>query len=338
MSPVATPPGTVRIAKPRAASREDRDRWCAPPEVLVLVREVGPIVLDPCGDPGDVVEAAVSVHPPDDGLAISWAGLGDDGLVYCNPPYSDPAPWTAKMTAEADRGVLLLPSTPDVAWFHRLCRCPRVTALLLEGRLAFLREGAPVRGNRQGSVLALVSDREEDHARFIVLVEDLGMLVRRRTAGPTPCPAPLVTVSPPVTCDAPPSGVDPAVVRRLDALVTEIYVRRERVRPAGSAWEVALGLLEDLQEWERDELPTLVERHEHERAIAEERAEIVHLDAQLNARAEIAHLDAQLNARAKIAHLDAQLNAVLTRLRGLDGESAIRYREVVEELLAGAIS
>src|SRR5688572_13348881 len=130
------------------------DRWGTPPEVLELVRAIGPIVLDPCSDPDDVVGAACRIVAPvhvkgrhtseldflsapgieiADGLAINWNGLGDDGLVYVNPPYSDPAPWVYKALTEADRAVLLLPLNPDVAWYHDLCDSPRAQVVQLRG-------------------------------------------------------------------------------------------------------------------------------------------------------------------------------------------------------------
>lgn len=173
--------GTSRVGRMRAETREGNDRWCTPHEVLELVRQVGPIALDPCGDPDDVVGAALSVRlaDGDDGLAVEWGGLGGEGLVYVNPPYSDPEPWVRKAIDEADRAVLLLPANPDVGWFHAICRSPRATVLLLEGRLAFLRGGQPVKGNRQGSALALVSDQLADVIAFRDACEGLGAFLEQ---------------------------------------------------------------------------------------------------------------------------------------------------------------
>lgn len=39
----------------------------------------------------------------DDGLALPW-----DGLVWCNPPYSDPAPWCRKWADHTPGGCLLI--------------------------------------------------------------------------------------------------------------------------------------------------------------------------------------------------------------------------------------
>ena len=54
------------------------------------------------------------------GLGASWA----EERVWCNPPYSDPAPWCLKAVQETQRGcplaVLLLPVDTSTAWFHDL--------------------------------------------------------------------------------------------------------------------------------------------------------------------------------------------------------------------------
>ena len=41
----------------------------------------------------------------DDGLAMPW-----DGWVWCNPPYSSPAPWCRKWAAHEPGGCLLIRS------------------------------------------------------------------------------------------------------------------------------------------------------------------------------------------------------------------------------------
>lgn len=157
------------------------DHWCTPPELLARVRAVGPIALDPCGNDHDVVEASVCILPAPavdgdtrrnatamfcDGLAVDWSGLGDDGVVFVNPPYSDPRPWVEKAVAEADRAVLLLPGATDARWFHALLDCERATVAFSVGRFSFLKEGKRGRANRQGSVLAVLSRDPDDHRRF----------------------------------------------------------------------------------------------------------------------------------------------------------------------------
>ena len=62
--------------------------WTTPDNVLERVRRLGPIGLDPCGNPEDHVQAALSWHGPHakdvehrgDGLQEGWLGYG---LVFC---------------------------------------------------------------------------------------------------------------------------------------------------------------------------------------------------------------------------------------------------------------
>lgn len=86
-----------------------------------------------------------------DGLAQSWAGE----RVWCNPPYSDIAPWVRKAWAEteADVVVMLLPANrTEQAWWQDLVekRRDRLDSRLrvefLRGRLRFLSPGQTVIG------------------------------------------------------------------------------------------------------------------------------------------------------------------------------------------------
>jgi hypothetical protein len=49
----------------------------------------------------------------DDGLSVDWLGL-----VWCNPPYSNPTPWIKKFR-EHKNGCALIP-TSNGKWFHEL--------------------------------------------------------------------------------------------------------------------------------------------------------------------------------------------------------------------------
>lgn len=91
-----------------------------------------------------------------DGLAQSWAGE----TVWCNPPYSEIAPWIRKAWAEhvdATRIVMLLPSTrTEQQWWQLMVEPFRdrpgspLTVEFLPGRMHFLRPGqtAIARGER----------------------------------------------------------------------------------------------------------------------------------------------------------------------------------------------
>jgi hypothetical protein len=114
---------------------------------LDLVRQVGPIVLDPSTAPHNPTGAQYIYTPPSSpwdpmpcGLSGSWAV---DGLVYSNPRYGrflsgaevhPRAPvldkhgallgygtgWAAKMAQHQGEGLYLVPARPDTAWWLTL--------------------------------------------------------------------------------------------------------------------------------------------------------------------------------------------------------------------------
>jgi phage N-6-adenine-methyltransferase len=104
---------------------------------------------------GFTIDAAAAAHNAklpryysieNSGLEASWAGE----RVYCNPPFSDIAPWVAKAWAEesAPLIVLLLPANrTEQNWWQNLIECRRDRAgspLRVEfqpGRWRFLKAG-----------------------------------------------------------------------------------------------------------------------------------------------------------------------------------------------------
>lgn len=84
----------------------------------------------------------------DDGLAQSWAGE----TVWCNPPYSDIAPWVEKAwieRANTNGIVMLLPANRcEQRWWQDLVETWRdvpnspLSARFLRGRMRFVRAGA----------------------------------------------------------------------------------------------------------------------------------------------------------------------------------------------------
>lgn len=85
--------------------------------------------------------------PDEDGLAQSWTGE----RVWCNPPYSNIAPWVEKAWSEAGRAplvVMLLPANrTEQRWWqehvepHRDRDTSRLTVEFLPGRLRFIKHG-----------------------------------------------------------------------------------------------------------------------------------------------------------------------------------------------------
>ncbi len=122
--------------------------WETPPEFLAVVREMGPIRLDPCTTPENPVGAEFWYHPIEmpcdhvaahigDGLSLGWSC---EGLVYCNPPYGRGlGAWSAKMRDEAKRGaeiIGLVPARTDTKWW---CAVTTADAVCFwKGRIKFV--------------------------------------------------------------------------------------------------------------------------------------------------------------------------------------------------------
>jgi hypothetical protein len=60
----------------------------------------------------------------DDGLTAPWTGL-----VWCNPPYSNYAPWAERFAAH-DRAVLMGILLPEVRWFPTVFRAADAVSMI----------------------------------------------------------------------------------------------------------------------------------------------------------------------------------------------------------------
>ncbi len=134
------------------------DNWFTPMALFEPLHAVHRFTLDPCGHSESPVTQRMewatrgSGREGDDGLLFSWEGH----RVFCNPPYSDIAPWAAKAHAEIRNGcelvVMLVPAnrTEQPWWqnlveFHRDGRATRfgVTTRFLPKRMRFGFHGSP---------------------------------------------------------------------------------------------------------------------------------------------------------------------------------------------------
>ncbi len=156
-----------------AAKAESFQGWVTPPEILELVRAVGPIGLDPCtssGNPTDAVCGCVGSREAlawygddlrlstNDGLGIDWRAeahdleeWGHSTLIYVNPPWKEAARWVAKCAAEAAKGceiIYLGPAATDAKYFHELILPTAERVCLWRGRVAFLDPRTGKRGDR----------------------------------------------------------------------------------------------------------------------------------------------------------------------------------------------
>jgi phage N-6-adenine-methyltransferase len=156
------------LAKPRrpnptAPSWWSTDEWITPDEVVEEFAQRYAVAtiegwkvfnLDPCAR-ADNSQAMFYYDQAADGLAQEWFGV-----VFVNPPYSNPGPWCQKAAEEvaaghAQRVVMLLPPSIDTDWFHDWVQ-PFADVEFRRGRIAFLDyTGEPIKGARQGNMIAV---------------------------------------------------------------------------------------------------------------------------------------------------------------------------------------
>lgn len=136
------------------------DELGTPPGVYdALSRIVGPFEYDAACSPENAL-----AEPLGDGLVVVWPA----GRIWCNPPYSAPAPWVDKALESSGWGsvvCLLLPSDTSTSWFGRLVGA-RARLIFLQNRLRFV--GSPGRA-RFGSLAAVVGPGIQESVEVLLL-------------------------------------------------------------------------------------------------------------------------------------------------------------------------
>jgi phage N-6-adenine-methyltransferase len=153
---------------PHKADKPDwwtSDEWSTPPEFIAgLVKRFGAFDLDPCCR-HETAKAPKYYTQREDGLAQPWGGL-----VYVNPPFSNPKIWVAKAISEVHndgntRVIMLLPAAVDTQWFHELC-LPHADIEFIRGRLRFHGwNGTPIGSPTSGNILAFFPKGWKDNGR-----------------------------------------------------------------------------------------------------------------------------------------------------------------------------
>ena len=84
--------------------------------------------------------------PITDCLNVSWLDMSQDGTVFMNPPYSDPAPFLEKAANAAlfyhVPTVALLKGDPSTRWWNAWVR-PSATLVWIPRRIRFYYKGLP---------------------------------------------------------------------------------------------------------------------------------------------------------------------------------------------------
>lgn len=79
----------------------NKQDWLTPPYFLDIVRQLGPISVDPCANPRSFVNAWFSAYWPwVDGLSFRWY-TPENTVCFVNPPYGRSLSfWASKMAAD----------------------------------------------------------------------------------------------------------------------------------------------------------------------------------------------------------------------------------------------
>jgi hypothetical protein len=118
----------TQTMKPGAQNRRG-DEWYTPPW---LIRELGgKFDTDPCCPRRNHWTAHQCWTIRDNGLVKPW-----DGVVFCNPPYSNPLPWAERLREHPYGGIMLVPVRQSY-WFQQSALASCTAWALLETRIAF---------------------------------------------------------------------------------------------------------------------------------------------------------------------------------------------------------
>lgn len=108
---------------------------------------------DPCTNVFACLPAQVRyMLPANDGLLAPW--YGD---VWCNPPYSDPAPWTEKCAEHHGFAALLITNDTSTAMWRKVIWPTATLVLFFYRRLRFYNPARPERMTtaKRGSALVM---------------------------------------------------------------------------------------------------------------------------------------------------------------------------------------
>ena len=128
--------------------QQGTDTWLTAPWVIEDLGGWRSFHLDPCAVmPRPWRTACAHYYPPINGLESPWP-VGK--RIFCNPPYSNIAPWLRRM-AEHGRGVALIFARTDTDAFHRYVFGGASAVLFIRGRLHFHRPDGSLPLRKGGS-------------------------------------------------------------------------------------------------------------------------------------------------------------------------------------------
>lgn len=134
------------------------DNWATPHEVYKKLDEEFGFGFDVCAE-HETAKCAEYWTIEDDALSKDWAKDTQPIFgkwLWCNPPYSNIGPWVEKAIDAQHKGigtVMLCMCDPSVKWFDEARKFASEIRFITGGRLSFLKNGVPQKGNNKGSVI-----------------------------------------------------------------------------------------------------------------------------------------------------------------------------------------
>ena len=138
------------------------DSWATPQRVFDRIVEV--IGLEPGLDVAATREntkAPLYISEKSNGLSRDWSMGGGNNVAWCNPPYSNPAPWCAYASEQARTKnmfiVGLLPDDRSTKWYQEHIEGEASICWVPNKRISFVNPetGLLQGGNPKGSVIPL---------------------------------------------------------------------------------------------------------------------------------------------------------------------------------------
>lgn len=138
-----------------------KDSYGTPPEVYAYMNSLYHFVMDVAASDANHLHKRYLTEEQN-ALALDWRDQGakPGDYVWCNPPYSNIAPWVSKATEQAYRGVgtvMLVMADQSVGWFAEAIKWCSMVLLVTGGRLSFIdpTTGKPAAGNNKGSMFLI---------------------------------------------------------------------------------------------------------------------------------------------------------------------------------------
>lgn len=134
-----------------------RDSWATPIHIFQKLHARFGFTIDVCAT-AENAKLPRFISPEQDGLKAPWGLVVD--TAWCNPPYSDPAPWLSKADIEYRerrvRTVMLLNYCCDRNYFRRFLSMPYVHIVHVNPRIQFVPpEDIEASSNNNGQILVL---------------------------------------------------------------------------------------------------------------------------------------------------------------------------------------